>query len=92
LSASLKATYVNQRGVFQRIAASSFQSGKDDFWTVDAALNYRLPNRYGFITFGVTNLFDKKFKHFDTDRGSVDRNPRVIPDRVFFGALTLAFP
>ncbi|HEX5021868.1 MAG TPA: TonB-dependent receptor, partial [Candidatus Binatia bacterium] len=92
LSASLKATYVNQRGVFQRIAATSFEFGKDDFWTVDAALNYRLPKRYGFITLGVTNLFDKKFKHFDTDRGSVDRNPRVIPDRVFFAGLTLAFP
>jgi len=92
LSALLKSTYINQRGVFRRIDATSFESGKDDFWTVDAAINYRLPQRYGFITVGVTNLFDKKFKYFDTDRGSVNRNPRVIPDRVFFGRLTLAFP
>jgi tetratricopeptide (TPR) repeat protein len=92
LSASLKATYINQRGIFQRIAATTFESGKDDLWTVDAAINYRLPKRYGFIAIGATNLFDKKFKHYDTDRGSVDRNPRVMPDRMFFARLTLAFP
>jgi tetratricopeptide (TPR) repeat protein len=92
LSAALKATYINQQGVFRRTNATVFESGKDDFWTVDAGINYRLPKRYGFITVGVTNLFDQKFKYFDTDRGSVNRNPRVIPDRVFFGRITLAIP
>jgi len=93
LSASLKATYINQRGVFRRINTTGpFETGKDDFWTVDAGINYRLPQRYGFITVGVTNLFDQKFKYFDTDRGSANRNPRVIPDRVFFGRITLAIP
>jgi outer membrane receptor protein involved in Fe transport len=92
LMASLKATYINQRGLFQRIAAVTFESGKDDFWTVDAAIGYRLPRRYGVFTIGVTNLFDKQFKYFDTDRGSVDRSPRIIPDRMFFGSLTLALP
>jgi tetratricopeptide (TPR) repeat protein len=87
-SASLKATYINQRGAFQRIAAAAFESGSDDFWTVDAAVSYRLPKRLGFITIGARNLFDEKFKYFDPDRN----NPRVIPDRVFFTRLTLALP
>jgi hypothetical protein len=87
-SAALQGTYINQRGAFQRIGATTFESGQDNFWTVDAAINYRLPKRYGFITVGVTNLFDKEFKYFDPDQN----NPRVIPDRVFFGRLTLAFP
>jgi tetratricopeptide (TPR) repeat protein len=91
-SASLKAIYTNQRGLFQRIGAVSFESGKDDFWTVDAAVNYRLPKRYGFITFGVSNLFDNRFKYFDTGQGSVNVNPRIMPDRVIYGRLTLAFP
>ncbi len=92
LSTSLKASYVNQNGVFQREGSVSFQPGNDHFWVVDAAISYRLPKRYGFITIGATNLFDQKFKYFDTDKGSVNVNPRVIPDRVVFGRITLALP
>jgi hypothetical protein len=88
LSASLKGTYIDQQGSFQRIAATTFKYGKDSFWIVDAAINYRLPKRYGFITVGVTNLLDQKFKYFDPDRD----NASIIPDRVFFGRLTLALP
>ncbi|MGH7766249.1 MAG: FecR domain-containing protein [Candidatus Binatia bacterium] len=92
LSASVKATYFDQRGSFERIAGTTFHSGNDHFWVVDAALNYRLPKRYGFITVGATNLFDRKFKYFDTDRGTVNLNPRVMPDRVVYGRITLALP
>jgi len=92
LSASAKATYFDQRGSFERIAGTTFHSGNDHFWVVDAAINYRLPKRYGFITVGATNLFDQKFKYFDTDRGTVNLNPRVMPDRVIYGRITLALP
>jgi tetratricopeptide (TPR) repeat protein len=92
LGASLTATYYNQDGKFRRLATNIEQSGKDSFWTVDAAINYRLPQRYGFITIGAANLLDKKFNYFATDRGSINLNPRVIPDRVFFGRVTLALP
>jgi hypothetical protein len=93
LSGSLTGTYHNQDGKFFSFGVPGpDRSGKDDFWTVDAAINYRLPNRYGFLTFGAANLLDKKFKYFDTDRGAVNINPRVIPDRLFFSRLTLALP
>jgi tetratricopeptide (TPR) repeat protein len=87
LSALLKATYVNQDGRFV-LVDQSVRSGSDNFWTVDAAINYRLPKRYGFITVGATNLFDRKFKFFERDI----RNPTLQPDRVIFGRVTLALP
>ncbi len=88
-SALLKGTYVNQKGSFERLfQAGVFESGEDDFWVVDAAINYRLPKRYGVITVGATNLFDKEFQYFDTDPA----NPRIQPDRFIFARVTLAIP
>jgi outer membrane receptor for ferrienterochelin and colicin len=89
LSASFKATYVNQEGKFERAGASGiFEPGDQDFWVADAAIRYRLPKRYGFITVGVTNLFDRDFQYFDSDRD----NPYIIPERFFFAKATLAIP
>ena len=88
LSASLNASYYHQSGKFLRILTPNFESANGDFWTLDAAINYRLPKRYGFITVGATNLLDKKFKYFDTDVN----NPRIQPDRTFFLKITLALP
>jgi tetratricopeptide (TPR) repeat protein len=88
LSTSLTATYWNQDGKFDRFATGVRESGRDDFWTVDTAINYRLPQRYGFITVGATNLFDEKFRFFNTDF----KNPFIQPDRMFFARVTLALP
>jgi len=88
VGAFLTTTYWNQGGKnFARVDGSS-RSGNDDFWTVDTALNYRLPKRYGFITIGATNLFDEKFRFFETDIN----NPRIQPNRMFFARVTLALP
>jgi tetratricopeptide (TPR) repeat protein len=92
VSASLKATYINQHGSFQHIDTLAFEHGNDSFWSIDAGINYRLPKRLGFITLGVANLADRKFKYFDTDYGRGNVNPRFIPGRVIFGRLTLALP
>ncbi|MGH9895140.1 MAG: TonB-dependent receptor domain-containing protein, partial [bacterium] len=66
LSASLTATYWDQDGRFTPFLDPTvpIRSGRDDFWTVDAAISYRLPKRYGFITVGATNLFDEEFNFF----------------------------
>jgi tetratricopeptide (TPR) repeat protein len=90
LSFGLKATYYDQEGDWETIeaAAGEFKEGEDNFWLVDAVIRYRLPKRYGFITLGVTNLFDKEFQYADTDLD----NPSVQPDRVFFCKITLALP
>jgi tetratricopeptide (TPR) repeat protein len=87
LGAALRATYFNQDGTFV-LNDESVRSGSDDFWTVDAAITYRLPKRYGFITVGVTNLFDEQFRFFDRDLN----NPSIQPTRTFFARITLALP
>jgi tetratricopeptide (TPR) repeat protein len=88
LSASFKATYNKQNGSFSRqFDSANFNDGHDDFWLLDASISYRLPKRYGFITVGVANLTDEKFDYFDSD----PNNPHIMPDRFFFGRLTLAF-
>jgi hypothetical protein len=90
LSAMLKASYVYQRGEFERqypFPTGVFEHGKDQFGLVDFAINYRLPKRYGFITFGVKNLFDTSFKFYDTDPVS----PSIQPARFIYGKVTLSF-
>jgi tetratricopeptide (TPR) repeat protein len=106
LRVSLKGTYIDQNGKFERQGDfGTFEDGDDNFWLVDAAISYRLPKRYGFITVGVTNLFDEDFKHFDTERknkgitqfeDAVYRSPplvlpRIQPDRFVFMKVTVAF-
>jgi tetratricopeptide (TPR) repeat protein len=90
LSASVTGTFYDQDGEFERIlnGGGTFEHGSDTFWLVDAAINYRLPQRYGFITVGATNLFDENFKYFEADR----RNPHIQPDRVVFTKITVALP
>jgi tetratricopeptide (TPR) repeat protein len=88
LSATFKATYIDQNGSFSRpFDVTNYEDGNDDFWLLDAAISYRLPKRYGFITVGAANLTDEKFEYFDSDIN----NPHILPDRFFFGKVTLAF-
>ncbi|MBA3570905.1 MAG: TonB-dependent receptor, partial [Pyrinomonadaceae bacterium] len=89
LSASLTPTYWHQDGTFEGFFDdTAVRSGRDDFWTVDAAVSYRLPKRYGFISVGATNLFDEEFNFFEVDLD----NPTIQPTRTVFARITLAFP
>ena len=89
--ARLRTTYLDQQGKFTSGAGSRSNAPttdeNDQFWLVDASVGYRLPKRYGFISAGVSNLFDEKFNFVDTD----PYNPQIIPDRFFFTRLTLSF-
>lgn len=87
LSASLRGSYVRQRGDFALISGD-LSSGEDSFWLIDASLSYRLPNRLGFISVGATNLTDEGFKYFDRDLN----NASIQPNRMLFARVTLAFP
>ena len=88
-SAQLKATYINQEGRFQPLGSlpDTFIPGEDQFYIVDASISYRLPKRYGLITVGAKNLFNKSFKFQDTDPVS----PSIQPKPLVFGKFTLAF-
>ena len=85
LSASIKGTWVDQKGKFDKQnAQGTFIDASDTFWLTDATIRYRLPKRYGFLTLGATNLFDEDFQHFDTNFG----NPRISPGRTLFFSVT----
>jgi tetratricopeptide (TPR) repeat protein len=86
--AFLTGTYYHQKGKFELVTGSPRLSGSEDFFTVDAGVRYRLPQRYGFLTIGATNLTDKKFKYFEPDIN----NPSIQPTRTVFGSITLALP
>lgn len=88
LGAVLKTTYYDQKGEFQRKDDFTFENGDSTFWVVDAAVSYRLPKRYGFVSVGATNLFDREFNYADLD--SV--NPSIQPGRTVYGKVTLALP
>jgi tetratricopeptide (TPR) repeat protein len=87
VSVSLKGTYIDQDGKFIRQGGTDFVSRSSDFWVMDAGVSYRLPWRHGFITVGATNLLDQQFRYQETDL----RNPTVVPVRMFFTRVTLAF-
>ena len=54
---------------------------------VDAEVGYRLPQRYGLVTFGIRNLLDEDFNFQETD----PTQPTLERGRVLFASFTLAF-
>jgi tetratricopeptide (TPR) repeat protein len=89
LFGALKATWYYQDGKFEKFDTITVKNADNTFWMVDAAVGYRLPNRYGFITAGVTNLFDNNnFNYWEVD----PKNSRIQPARQVFVKVTLALP
>jgi hypothetical protein len=86
LSWSFAATYLYQDGKFLRNSDFEFQSGDRDLWFLDTGVRYRLPDRYGFISFGINNLLDEDDGYQATDV----RNPAYRPGRLIFGSVTLS--
>jgi tetratricopeptide (TPR) repeat protein len=87
LFGQLKTTYVNHDSdnYDSNTGLSSVEGST--FWVWDAAIGYRLPKRYGIITFEVKNLFNESFRFVDTDKYM----PRIYPDRFILGRITLSF-
>ena len=85
----LGVTFVHQVLDFPSSVGSSRDSS---FALVDAAIGYRLPDRYGIISLEAWNLFDEKFKYqdisFQTPRTP---NPRFVPDRTIMARITMSF-
>jgi hypothetical protein len=83
-------TYVNQD--VNRSAASGQPDGSDDFFYLDASIGYRLPKRFGIISFSVTNLLDQNFHYLDDSYREFQDQPSIgpyFPERLFFGRVTL---
>jgi outer membrane receptor protein involved in Fe transport len=79
-------THVNQK------IERSGERQSDSFWVVDLSTGYRLPKRFGTITFGVKNLFDEQFNFQDYNFNADEPlTPYYIPEALLFGQITLAF-
>ena len=94
-NASAKGTWVQQDGMFElRVPPFGFAPGETDFWTLDFALSYRLPKRFGLLSVGVNNATDEEFNYLATESilPSNARNLLLRPGRLFYGKVTLAFP
>ncbi|CAA9889947.1 TonB-dependent receptor [Candidatus Methylobacter favarea] len=91
LSLMLKTSYVNQSGVFEKGNAPLL--GSSDFYIVDLDVNYRLPSRYGMISFGLKNLFDNRFQYQSNNSflGSNSNETLFALDRTLFTRIKLAF-
>ena len=90
-STALQASYYNQKGNFTPRDTACCSFGESNFWLVDTSVSYRLPKRYGILKLGANNLLNQNFQYFDTNRGTNNMNPLIIPDRVVYGSVTLAF-
>lgn len=70
----------------------SDNEGTENFFLLDAALGYRLPNRRGILSIEAKNILDEAFAfrniNFFT---SEPMNPRFVPTRTIFARLTLNF-
>ena len=84
--ARLKATFHDQNGRFMNGSNPDGEPGSDRFWIFDASLGYRLPERWGILSFEVKNLFDESFRFQDTDRD----NPLIQPKRTVYCKVMLA--
>jgi outer membrane receptor protein involved in Fe transport len=95
LFARLATTYVDQQVETSSFTDAGFQKSVsgERFWMLDATVGFRLPKRWGIATFGVRNLLDESlnFQDINFNVGGEPVPPLFVPERVFFGQLTLAF-
>jgi tetratricopeptide (TPR) repeat protein len=93
----LTTTYYDQKGKFIDRTGFNQQQGEDHGFITDLVFSYRLPNRWGYISLGVKNLFDKELNY--EDRNSYDtRHPlstaspsSFTSERVIFGRISLSY-
>jgi tetratricopeptide (TPR) repeat protein len=84
--ARLQATYIDQDGEFVDLM-EQIVPGHDQFLIVDAAIRYRFPKRWGFLSIEARNLFDQGVNFQDTDPA----NPVISPERLVLAKFTLAY-
>jgi hypothetical protein len=88
--ADLRLTYVMQNVELSPL--STFDEDSERFFTVDAAIGYRLPARRGIVSLEGANLSDEKFRFENEDIvTSTPSSPRFIPGRTILARLTLNF-
>jgi outer membrane receptor protein involved in Fe transport len=85
-------TYIDQEVDFEPVGSP--ETRDDQFALVDVGIGYRLPRRYGIISFEVRNLFDEDFKFQGLgfrDPMEEKQTPPFLPERTVFARIILAF-
>lgn len=88
-------TFVSQN--VEKIVTPEFPDlpqGHDNFAVVDVGIGYRMPKRYGIVSFTVQNLFDEKFNYQDDSYREFSNEPSTgpyFPTRTLMGRVTLNF-
>ncbi len=90
LSLMFKSTYVNQSGLFETSGKIPY-SGNSDFFISDLHLNYRLPSRFGMVTFGIKNLFNNHFQYQSASQNTNSNEILFAPEITLFSRVKLAF-
>lgn len=103
-SIPLELRYFGSYGFFSKLAgtfvhqtqtsAYSPVEAESDFFLTDASLGFRLPKRMGVVSFEVKNLFDRRYRYEDftvDEQNSIFAVSQFIPQRSFFGRITLNF-
>ncbi|MCH9697493.1 MAG: FecR domain-containing protein [Gammaproteobacteria bacterium] len=74
-------------------SSSQFPKDEGDFWVLDAGIGYRLPKRYGILSFKVANILDNKFLYQESliTNKTDSFTPFLIPDRSIVGNITINF-
>ncbi|MET0091612.1 MAG: FecR domain-containing protein [Candidatus Thiodiazotropha sp.] len=95
--ATLKTTYIDQKGTFIDAFGVDSQDGEDSGVVTDIAVSYRLPKRLGSFSLGVNNIFDEDLRFedrnsYDTDDPISSASPSSFSgERTIFGKLSLTF-
>ncbi len=88
--ASAGLTYVRQEVGLP--PGSTFGRDEDNFFLVDAAVGYRLPDQLGVFKIEARNIFNKNFDFQDPNiQAQEPSNPVYIPERTILVRLTLRF-
>lgn len=92
LGVNFAVTRVSVQGVYANIFDQDFNEitlpFNDRFWTVDAALSYRLPRQKGQLIFGALNLTNRRsFQYLEFD----PLNPRFAPERYVYAKFVVSF-
>jgi hypothetical protein len=86
----IKITYVDQD--VDTLPGSGPTASGEEFVTLDVALGYRLPKRFGIISLEGRNVTGEEFRFQDVNFQNTDaRGPRFIPDASVLLRATFSF-
>ncbi|MCF6205227.1 MAG: hypothetical protein L3J59_16450, partial [Methylococcaceae bacterium] len=90
--AKFNATYVKQKvGIVTDLDTSPLIYDREQFWTFDTALGYRLPKKLGLISVEVRNLFDNRYAFQSAFDASGPQLSPFVPEREIFIKLSLFY-